>query len=37
MEDDEQKHQELWDFLTFDLENQLQDLENAMQEAKEGK
>ena len=34
MEDDEQK---LWDFLTFDLENQLQDLENAMQEAKEGK
>ena len=34
MEDDEQK---LWDFLTFDLENQLQDLENAMQEVKEGK
>ena len=34
MEDHEQK---LWDFLTFDLENQLQDLENAMQEAKEGK
>ena len=34
MEDDEQNQ---WDFLTFDLENQLQDLENAMQEAKEAK
>jgi len=32
MEDDEPM---LWDF--SDLENQLQDLENAMQEVKEGK